>query len=332
MKFTSLSSLLIVVVFLPQTWACDLCAISSANSARGESKAGFLFSASELYTPYRTVQLDGEELTGSILNDVFLDSSITHLAPGYNFSRRFGVSVNVPVIHRRFERLELTPTGFVRERGAESGLGDVALVGRWTALQKSRMKQSISLNFLAGVKLPTGDSDRIRSEVKKAEIFRALIGGSSHQHEFGGVHEHDLSLGSGSFDPITGLSFQARWDRWLFNTLAQYYWRTEGESSFTFGDELMISGGPGAFVLLDPKYTLSLQANAAYETKARDHFLGSKSNNTGSTAWHFGPQLTLTLGQHFSANAGVDIPLRIDNNGLQNVPEYRIHGGITWSF
>ena len=32
------------------------------------------------------------------------------------------------------------------------------------------------------------------------------------------------------------------------------------------------------------------------------------------------------------ANAGVDMPMAIDNQGLQNVPDYRIHGGVNFRF
>jgi hypothetical protein len=60
--------------------------------------------------------------------------------------------------------------------------------------------------------------------------------------------------------------------------------------------------------------------------------LGKPSNQTGLTAWYLGPLLTLTWGGHFSLNAGVDVPLRIANNGRQNVPDYRIHGGLSWRF
>ena len=79
-------------------------------------------------------------------------------------------------------------------------------------------------------------------------------------------------------------------------------------------------------------YTLSLFANAFYESSARDEILGRPTTQTGMTAWYFGPQLNFTLGGHFSANAAVDIPLRIYNNGLQTVPDYRIRGGFTWRF
>jgi hypothetical protein len=45
-----------------------------------------------------------------------------------------------------------------------------------------------------------------------------------------------------------------------------------------------------------------------------------------------GPFLAFTFGEHFSANAGVDIPLRIANKGFQSVADYEIRGGISWRF
>jgi hypothetical protein len=33
-----------------------------------------------------------------------------------------------------------------------------------------------------------------------------------------------------------------------------------------------------------------------------------------------------------SANAGVDVPLSIDNRGFQSVPDFRLHGEISWRF
>jgi hypothetical protein len=45
-----------------------------------------------------------------------------------------------------------------------------------------------------------------------------------------------------------------------------------------------------------------------------------------------GPQLALTGGEHFSVNAGVDVPLRVAINGLQNVPDYVLHAGFARRF
>lgn len=260
MKFPS------VVVFLAlPCWApaCDLCAVYNASNARGESSSGFLFTVSEQFIPYCTTQLKGEPFRSSppAFEDFFKRayhvSSITHLVPGYNFSPRVGVSLNVPLIYRSFRRTQLTPLGaFVDESGTEFGLGDMSLIGRWSILQKTEMNYGIIVNLLGGVKFPTGDDERVQDEVRQEQLFRDFFGGPGHYHSIGGVHLHDLTLGSGSYDGIFGATVNLRWQRWLFNSQIQYYLRTEA-GSYEFGDVLMISGGPGAYVLLRDNFTLS---------------------------------------------------------------------------
>jgi hypothetical protein len=302
--------------------ACELCAIYSADSARGERNAGWVMTLSEAFISYHTVLLNDHEVSGHDLD--YRDSSVTHLVPGYNFSPRLGLNLNVPLVYHHFKRTDLQysltdPPVLRTERGSEFGLGDVSLIGRWTAFEKWSMEGGFAINVLGGVKFPTGDTDRIEDEVEQSEIFEALLPpGTPHDplgHSLSGIHEHDLSPGSGSFDGIF-----------------QYYLRTEGESGLRYGDEIMISGGPGAYLLLGDSYTLNLQANAGYDSKARDELDGQISNRTGSTAWYLGPQLGLTLGGQFSTVAGVDIPLHITANGLQNVPDYRVHASFVWRF
>jgi hypothetical protein len=108
--------------------------------------------------------------------------------------------------------------------------------------------------------------------------------------------------------------------------------RTQGESAFKYGDELMATGGLGFFVLANKSTTASLQLNATYDTMARDELLGRASNVTGSTAWYLGPFISLSWGTHLTGNAGIDLPLRIASKGFQSVPEYRVHAGLTWRF
>ncbi|MCI0539061.1 MAG: hypothetical protein L0Z50_27965 [Verrucomicrobiales bacterium] len=293
------------------------------------SRQGFTFSVVEQYIPFRDLQADGEDVT--IDNPDYVDSSLTHFVLGYDFGR-FSLSLNTPFIYRAFRRL--APFSG-EEVGTESGLGDIALVGRWVVLQKSSMESSLFMSLLGGVKLPTGDAERLEQEVDEARLLDSFYPpGSAHDplHSLGGVHPHDLALGSGSVDGIFGMTLNLRWKRCFISSQFQYYLRTEGESSFEFGDDLMVSGGPGAYVLLSEKYTLSLQANAGYETHARDKLLGRKSDQTGMRAWYLGPQLTFSFGRHFSAQAGVDVPLVIENNGLQSLPDYRIHGGFSFRF
>jgi hypothetical protein len=330
---------LILLLVAQRAGACELCAIYNAGSAQGQSESGFLFTVSEQYIPYRTPQFDGEEV--SIANPSYVDSSITHFVPGYNFNSWLGVSVNIPMTYLNFRRTDLlysltAPPVLFTEKGTEFGLGDTALIGRVTLFQKSKMRYGVSVNLLGGVKFPTGDASRLDSEVAQAKLFESFLPpGSPHDplgHSIASVHPHMLALGSGSYDGVFGLTANARWKRWFFNAQFQYYLRTKGEAGFQYGDELIVSGGPGAYVFFGDSWTLSLQLNALYDTMGRDELIGQVSNRTGETAWYMGPFLAFTLGEHFSANAGVDVPLRIANNGFQSVADYEIRGGISWRF
>src|SRR5690242_2314572 len=100
-----------VILLLLPTAGCDLCAIYNADSARGTAAMGFSLPVSEQFIPYDTLQLNGRKLPPSFLDRFFLDRSMTHLAPTWNFSERFGVSASLPVIYQRFRRIQLLPTG-----------------------------------------------------------------------------------------------------------------------------------------------------------------------------------------------------------------------------
>src|SRR5689334_1645255 len=93
-----------------ETWGCDLCAIYNADAALGKSGSGFSLAISEQFIPYRTIQLDGEKLPSSILNRVYLDRSMMHIVPTWNFSPRLGVSVSLPIVHQHYRQFQLTGT------------------------------------------------------------------------------------------------------------------------------------------------------------------------------------------------------------------------------
>jgi hypothetical protein len=260
-----------------------------------------------------------------------VDSSITHLVPAWNFSERFGMSLNVPYVHKHFYRFQRTGTGIVTESGTEAGLGDASLIGRFTAWRRAGASGAVFVNLLAGVKFPTGDADRVAEEVSTTRALDVIYG-PGHQHALGGVHLRDLALGSGSWDGVFGVTANSRWKRILLNAQFQYYLRTPGESDYEYGDEWMLSGGPGVYLFLRDEFSLSLQALATYDHMQPDELLGRENRNTGMEAVYLGPQLNLSLGQHFSANVGLDIPVAIDNQGFQNVPDWRLHGGFSWRF
>jgi hypothetical protein len=314
-----LSLLSIGLALLPAVPAagCDLCAVYNATAARGENTAGFHLTLAEQFTHSATLQHEGSKVSDPIHQ--YRDSSITSLIPGYNFNKRFGISLNVPYIHRTFRRAE----GIAVKRGTESGIGDIALLGRFVVFRKVEHEYSCALSLLGGVEFPTGDSRRLREEVNEVEVPGAPPSG---------VHGNDLALGSGSFDGVTGAAGNVRWRRLFFSADAQYFIRTRGDFGYRFGNELSISGGPGVYLLFSEDATLALQAGFSYESKAHDRVAGVKRDDGIVTSWYASPGLVFTWGEHFSATLNVDIPLRIYNRSFQTVPDYRIRGGASWRF
>lgn len=306
-----------VVAGVAAASGCDLCAVYNSSAARGESGRGFHVSLAEQFTHSATLQEEGSEIGDPARQ--YRDSSITTLAVGYNFHQRFGVTLNVPYIHRAFRRAE----GFEIERGTESGLGDIAFVSRAVLLTKAEHDHSYSFNLLAGVELASGDSDRLREERDEVEVPGAHPSG---------VHGNDLALGSGSFDGIVGAAGHVHWRRLFFTADAQYFIRTRGDFGYHFGNELSVFGGPGVYVLFSEESTLGLQAGFTYESKAHDRIDGEERDDGIVTSWYAAPGVLFTWGEHFSASLNVDLPLRIYNRAFQTVPDYRIRGGATWSF
>ncbi|HVY70989.1 MAG TPA: hypothetical protein VHH73_13740, partial [Verrucomicrobiae bacterium] len=319
--------------------ACELCAIYNATSARADFGGGFSFAVEEQFTRLGTELLFDKK----IIRDTpdYLETSITHLVPSYNFSSKFGVSVNIPLVNRSYRWTDLryhtaAPPEFVTQQASEFGLGDVALVGRGTVFARRTMKYHFVVNLLGGIKFPTGDTAHLGDELEQEEIYNQFIPPNTPHdplaHSIASVHQHELSAGSGSYDGIFGVAVNSRWRSWFANAQAQYLLRTAGAADFQYGDELQISGGPGRYLIATESHSLSLQANAVYSTMARDTLAGKTSDRTGQTAWFLGPQVNVTWSEHFTANLGIDIPLHITANGFQAVPDYRLHGGISWRF
>src|SRR5437867_4344135 len=168
--------------------ACDLCSVYSAMQARGEIKKGFTVGVAQQFTHYGALQEDGHKIPNDL--NQHLDSSISQLFAGYNFTDRFGVQVNVPIIYRSFQRAD--DSGGI-ERGTESGISDVSLVANLLACRKAAKKFTFAWTLHGGVKLPTGGSDRLQEEVDELTAPPLPPGAPE-----SGIHGHDLALGSGS--------------------------------------------------------------------------------------------------------------------------------------
>jgi hypothetical protein len=325
-------SAFLTVTIVNRIFACDLCSVYSATQAHGEIGKGFFMGASEQFSHFGTLQFEGKAIPNSAHQG--MDSSISQVFLGYNFHERFGVQFNLPTIYRSFQRLDHSGT---LEKGSEFGFGDAALLGHFLAVNYETKQSTFRLHLLGGIKFPTGSTSRLAEELSSH-------GGGHHDEDegeeeadptsglAGGIHGHDLSLGSGSWDGIAGLSVFGRWQKFYLAAGAQYSIRTAGDFGYRYADDATWNGGPGAFILLNDKYTLALQLNVSGEAKGRDVFLGAKENDTGLKAVYLGPQISASWHENVSADLGVDIPVSLANTGLQSVPDYRLRASFTWRF
>jgi hypothetical protein len=310
--------ILITAALARSTWACDLCAIYSATQAQGEAGKGPFAGMAEQFTHFGTVQVDGTEIPNEA--GQYLDSSVSQVFAGYNFNDRVGLQFNLPVIYRAFKR----PDGLGGiDYGNESGIGDISLLGNWVAYSHQKKHSTLLFNVLGGVKFPTGSTSRIKEEFNEIE---EPIGPLS------GIHGHDLTLGSGSFDGIVGGTLFARSRRLFLSSSVQYAIRTEGDYEYQFANDLTWAGGPGVFLVLRDELSLSLQVVVSGEYKGQDTFQGTTAEDTGVTSVYLGPQINFTWSDKLSAQIGADLPVSLDNTALQTVPDYRIRAGVTWRF
>lgn len=344
MKTLRLILLILLAAALTNGYACDLCGcftpqLNTMQQMQSSDfpwwEKGWFGAVSEQFTRFGTLQDNGIEVpnpTGQYLN-----SSITQLVSGYQITSRFALQINVPLIYREFKR----PEGFEIQRGTVSGLGDMSLLLKTVLFHYASPAErdfdvsgknpvaivhesdfTVSAILLTGIKFPTGDSSRLKEEFHEVEVEGAPESG---------IHGHDLTLGSGSYDGIFGQQTSLRYKNMFLETNVQFAARTEGAHDYRFADDLIWNGGPGYYIVRNANNLLGLQFVASGEYKGRDRFRGEPAVDTGISSVFLGPRVVASRGR-WSAEVSADLPVYIHNTSLQAVPDYRLHGAISVQF
>jgi hypothetical protein len=296
---------------------------------------GFYGAIGEQFTHFGTVLVDGREVSNPA--GQYENSSITQLVAGYTINDRFALQLNVPLIYREFRR----PEGFAIDRGTESGLGDISLLVKTVAFRYVSAARrefdvseknpvaidhepdfTISAVLLTGLKLPTGDSSRIKEEFHEIDIPGAPPSG---------IHGHDLTLGTGSSDGIFGEQTSLRYKNFFAEANVQFTLRGDGLHQYHFANDLAWDGGPGYYLVRNREMIVGLQFMVSGEHKDVDRFRGAPAEDTGITSVFVGPRIVASRGR-WSAQVEVDLPVLIDNTALQVVPDYRLRGGVSFHF
>ncbi|PYL13840.1 MAG: hypothetical protein DMF46_09960, partial [Verrucomicrobia bacterium] len=283
--------------------ACDLCGcytpqLEAMSGMEPQSSKswwnGFYGAVGEQFTHFGTVLVDGREVANP--TGQYENSSITQLVAGYQINSRFALQISVPLIYREFKR----PEGFAIDRGTVSGLGDVSLLlrrvlfhyaspGRRTFQFEDKTVVAIDLEpdftasaiLLTGIKFPTGDSSRLEEEFHEIEIPGAPVSG---------IHGHDLTLGTGSYDGIFGEQFSLRYKNIFLESNVQFTLRGDGAHQYHFANDLVWNAGPGYYFVRRRDMIVGLQFVTSGEHKDVDRFRGKKAEDTGITSVFLGPR------------------------------------------
>lgn len=329
---------------------CDLCAIYTTTESR-EDQTGPYVGVGEQFSYFHTLQEGGVEVPNP--NGERISSSITQFVMGYNVEPRIALQINLPLINRDFRRL--TRDGI--QNGDVFGVGDMSLLGLvkpWSYVDLDRVAHVVGF---AGIKFPTGSTSFLAEEAAppcipfpdpnqcspqsaRLQLGVPLPPRLQAHHMIGvpsGVHGHDLTLGSGSYDGIVGAQLFGSWKRAFAAASVQYLIRSTGAYGYEFANDLLWAGGPGVYVLtgdslFDAPYTLRVQALLTGESKGNDSLNGKTEGDTAITALYLGPMFAFAWSTHLNSEIGIDFPMLQNNSGLQIVPEYRARGGVTWRF
>jgi hypothetical protein len=328
-----------LAIFPIATHACDLCGcytpqLESMPKEKG-SLTGFYTAVAEQFTHFGSLQFEDREVANP--TGQRLDSSITQFVVGYEINDRFALQFNAPLIFRDFRR----PEGFAVDEGSVSGLGDVSLLAKavlWRfaspALREFNVEGknpvaiehesdcTCSIVALAGLKFPTGDSSRLEEEFHEVEIPGAPESG---------IHGHDLTLGTGSYDGIFGAQSSLRYRNFFAEANAQFTLRGDGAHDYHFANDLTWSAGPGCYLVRKRDTLVGFQCVASGESKDVDRFQGRAAEDTGVTSVFIGPRIIASYEQ-ISGELAAEFPVLMNTTAFQAVPDYRLRASVAVSW
>jgi hypothetical protein len=309
-------TLLLPIVLAAPAFACDLCGCFLPSNS---SEKGFLVGVAEQYSPLSDLFLDGDRLENR--HNQYLKSSYTQLLVNYHFNPEIALQVSVPLIYRSFQRLE---EGAL-QHGTSSGVGDVLLAGTYIPYQRRSPYRQFRWRVLAGLKTPTGNTDRLGEELMEGDETP-----SADPADASAVHGHDIALGSGSWDGLFGTDLFGRSGKWFFSARLQYVVRGRGDFDYRFGNDLLWLGGPGYTLHAEKDWALGLKAVVSGERKGEDQLGNLRADDTAVSGAYIGPSAVLAIRNVAVAELGLGLPVWRRNSGLQTLPGYRLQAGITW--
>lgn len=229
---------------------------------------------------------------------------------GYGVTRDFALFGMLPYFDKRLD-IRMGGQDITRSK---QGLGDLTVLGRYTAYQHDAPGRTLRITPFLGVKVPTGDDDT---------------------HDRLGRLPPQLQPGSGSWDALVGAVLT--WQTLDFQIDSQLSYKANREANgFEAGDVAALDaslqyrlwprslgGGVPAFL-----YGM-LEANLVHS--AKDRIGGVDDPNSGGTTLFITPGLQYVT-KKWIAEAGVQVPVIQHLHGTALESDYVLTAGVRINF
>lgn len=299
--------------------ACDFCLLSQGISPL-ETLSGAGVRVNERYTSLDKVYNGTHKTTNPGAREEFWTTEVTGF---YAVTEDLMVLGVVPFKTTRMKgELIVNPDGTVDldpMRGTESGLGDVAVIGRYAFLRRHTIDTTTTLAALLGVKFSTGKTD-----------------GKADNGEFLDSH---IQLGTGSTDYIIGASLNHATGKLSISANLLGTLTTDGKFGDTkhrFGNALNYDltakyrvypteTGPGG-----AQFFVALGVNG--ELRDREKVDDVKDPNSGGHTVYLSPGLQAVVSPHLVFELSYQKAVYHNLYGVQLGEDYKATGGVTYLF
>ncbi len=204
--------------------------------------------------------------------------------------------------------------------GDVRGFGDLTLTAKYRVLNHD--KNLFNLALLAGLQIPTGETNEIADD--------------------GSRFEAEFQPGSGSWNPIFGVAAGRPVGPISVNGNISYTLATDGAQNTNLGDNLAYNLGvsyrigKGAHThddgVFERHQALDLVLELNGEWQERERIGAALDENSGGTQLFIAPGLRYVSAQGWNSHVSVGFPIQEDLNGIQNDTDVRVTFGVGASF
>ncbi|MEE2887743.1 MAG: hypothetical protein VX951_09975 [Planctomycetota bacterium] len=220
-----------------------------------------------------------------------LDDRRSVLGLDYGFDRRITLTALVPYV----DRVLKTST----TRQSASGLGDLALVGKYRLVHREGRATAFNWSLVGGLETPTGATNATDPSGPRLDP--------------------SVQVGKGSWNPFIATSATYGYQLARFDATAFYKLNTEGAQQFEDGDFFSISLS-GAYRFLHFQYpgpTFGLRLGLQYRHEGRAEMSGAALGDSGADELLFTPALSIHPIPRMDLVLGASIPVYQHYQGSQ---------------